>query len=126
MTIELFTLCDGAFNYNGKLTIVGSLTSVTVGEFPAKIQMSVAMRMRVDAEEDGSRQIKMRFVNPDNTLIPTEIVADVNLSSSKEISYVNFAATIQGLPIMQKGEYKTEILIDDEVIETYPFSVKQK
>lgn len=126
MTVELFTLCDGAYNYNGKLTIVGSLTSVTVEKIPARIQMSVAIRMRVEAEENGSRQFKLRFVNPDKTIIPARIVADLELSPSEEISYINFAGTIQGLPIGQEGVYMTEVLIDDNCIGTYPFSIHNK
>lgn len=126
MTIELFTLCDGAYNYNGKLTIVGSLTSITISQLPAKVQMSVAIRMRVEAEEHGDRQIKIRFVNPDHTVIPVDIVANVNLTPLKEISYINFAASIQGLPIIQNGMFAVEILIDNELIGTYPFNVQKK
>lgn len=126
MTIELFTLCDGAYNYNGKLTIVGSLTSINVNQLPAKVQMSVAIRMRVEAEESGSRQIKIRFINPDGTAIPTDIVANVDLSSSNEMSYINFAASIQGLPITQDGLFTVEILIDDKRKATYPFNIHKE
>lgn len=126
MTIELFTLCDGAYNYNGKLTIVGSLTSVSVGELPAKLQMSIAMRIRVDAEEKGNCQLKIQFVNPDGTVIPADLVINTELDSSEKISYLAIAATIQGLRIEQAGNHVVMVTIGDNIVGEYPFEITKK
>lgn len=126
MTIELFTLCDGAYNYNGKLTIVGSLTSVSVGELPAKLQMSIAMRIRVEAEEKGNCQLKIQFVNPDGTVIPADLVINTELDSSEKISYLAIAATIQGLRIEQAGNHVVRVTIGDNIVGEYPFDIIKK
>ena len=53
MVIELFTLSDGAFNYNGKLTIVGALTTINLESLPSRVKTALAMRMRVYSEDVG-------------------------------------------------------------------------
>lgn len=126
MTIELFTLCDGAYNYNGKLTIVGALSSVTVSKLPAKVQMAVAMKIRVEADEEGSRQMIIRFVSPDGKDIPTDLVVDLNLDDSKVLSYISLAASIQGMSISQTGHYTVKVMMDQKMMAEYPFVVNQK
>ena len=126
MTIELFTLCDGAYNYNGKLTIVGSWTSIGVNEIPSKIPVGVAMRIRIEVGEKGSKEMKIQFLNPDGSTIPTDIVASLDIKQSKEIAYINLAATIQGFPISQIGRHTVKVIIDENLIAEYPLVVEAK
>lgn len=126
MTIELFTLCDGAYNYNDKLTIVGSWTSIGVNEAPAKIPVGVAMRVRIEVGEKGKKELRIQFLNPNKSIIPAEIVASLDVKQSKEIAYINLAATVQGFPISQVGQHFVKVLIDDNVIAEYPFVVEMK
>ena len=126
MTIELFTLCDGAYNYNNKLTIVGSWTSISVNEIPTKSPVGIATRVRIEVGEKGKKEMKIQFFNPDNTIIPTDIVASLDIKQSKETAYINLAGTIQGLPITQVGQYFVKVMIDNDVMAEYPFVVEMK
>lgn len=126
MIIELFTLCDGAYNYNDKLTIVGSWTSIGVNEIPAKIPVGVAMRIRIDIGEKGTKKMKIQFLNPDNSIIPTDIVATLNIKQSKKTSYINLAAMIQGFPISQIGQHVVKVFVDDNLMAEYPLIVEKK
>ena len=126
MTIELFTLCDGAYNYNDKLTIVGSWTSISVNEIPAKIPVGVAMRIRIEAKEKGKKEMKIHFLNPDGTKVPTDIAVSLDIKQAKEITYINLAAMVQGFPVTQVGQYVVKVISDNDVIEEYPFVVEMK
>lgn len=127
MTIELFSLCDGAYNYNGKLTIVGTLNGIAVPQLPAQIKVSLAMRMRVGHEDQGEKNMIIHFVNPDGNNLPVELAVKLNIVPTEEPeSYITFAADIQGLPLEKEGHYSVDISIDDKPIGNYPFNVQIK
>lgn len=88
--------------------------------------MGVAMRIRVEAGEVGSRQLRIRFVSPEGKDIPTDLVVDVNLEPAKDLSYISLAASIQGKQISQAGQYTVKVLVGEEVMSEYPFVVNQK
>lgn len=127
MIIELFSLCDGAFNYNGKLTIVGTLNGITVPQLPAQIKVSLAMRMRVGQEDVGEKKMLIHFVNPEGKNLPVELAVKLNIVPTKEPdSYITFSADIQGLPLMEEGHYCVNVSIDGQQIGNYPFNVRIK
>lgn len=127
MTIELFSLCDGAFNYNGKLTIVGTLNGIAVPQLPAPIKVSLAMRMRVGREDVGEKKMLIRFVNPEGKNLPVELSVKLNIVPTEEPeSYITFAADIQGLPLEKEGHYRVNVSIDGKEIGDYPFNVQIK
>ena len=126
MTIELFTLCDGAYNYNGKLTIVGTLTSLGVPRVPVNIQLGLAMKIKVASEESGTKQMTIRFVNPDGTNIPADLTVRLDLVPKKETSFISLAANVQNLPITQLGELTIKVLIDNSWLSEYHINVAIK
>lgn len=127
MTIELFTLCDGAYNYNGKLTIVGTLATMNPGSLPVRVKMGVAMRLRVENHETGEKDMHIRFKAPDGKYLPIDMAAKLNIIPTDDpFSYIMFAAEIQGFPIDTEGVYCSEVTIDDVVKSEYPFYVKTR
>ena len=127
MQIELFTLCDGAYNYNGKMTIVGTLNGIAVPQLPAQIKLSLAMRMRVGREDKGEKNMIVHFVNPEGKNIPVELAVKLNIVPTEEPeSYITFAADIQGLPLEKEGRYCVDVTIDGEQVGNYPFNVQIK
>jgi len=127
MTIELFSLCDGAYNYNGKLTIVGTLNGIALPQLPAQIKVSLAMRMRVGQEDKGEKNMIIHFVNPDGKNLPVELAVKLNIVPTEEPeAYITFAADIQGLPLDKEGHYSVDISVDDKQIGNYPFNVQIK
>lgn len=126
MNIELFTLCDGAYNYNGKMTIVGTLTNIGVPSIPINVQLGLAMKIQLDPEESGQKQMIIRFINPDGTNIPADLLIKLDIKPKKEISYISLAANIQNLPITQMGEMTVLVNIDDEILNEYHINVVEK
>lgn len=126
MTIELFTLCDGAYNYNGKMTIVGTITHKYVPQVPTNVQLGLAIKIKVAPKESGTKQMMIRFVNPDGTDIPADLKLQLNLESRKETSYISLAANVQNFPLTQLGEHTIKILMDDSLLSVYHINVIKK
>lgn len=126
MNIELFTLCDGAFNYNGKLTIVGTLSNVGVSEIPARLNIGVGVKLRLDPFETVGNKLGIMFYNPDGTKIPIDVNVDLDSKLTEEISYIALAVNIQGLPINQLGLHNAKLLLEEKEVAQYSFKLEQK
>lgn len=126
MVIDLFTLCDGAYNYNGKLTIVGTIDSITVPEVPAKIQFSIAMKLRFGTDEAGAHTLVVRIKDVNGKNIPPDMKLGLDIKPSDVSTIVSLAVNAQGLPFDKFGEYSVDVLVDDEVKGTYVFNIQKK
>lgn len=126
MRVELFTLCDGAYNYNGKMTIVGTLTSLGVPRVPINVQLGLAMKIKVAPKEEGTKLMTIRFVNPDGTNIPADLTVRLDLVPKKETSFISLVANVQNLPITQFGGLTIKVLIDNSLLSEYQINVVNK
>lgn len=126
MVIDLFSLCDGAYNYNGKLTIVGTLDSISVPEVPAKVQFGIAMKLRFDATETGAHTLIVRIKDVNGKNVPPDMKLGLNIKPSDVSTIVSLAVNAQGLPFDKFGEYSVDVLVDDEVKGSYVFSIQKK
>lgn len=123
MRIELFTLCDGAYNYNGKMTIVGTLTSIGIPKVPVNVQLGLALKIMVEPEEAGMKNLKIRFFNPDGSNIPADLSVQIDVKPKNEKSYISLAANVQNLPLSQLGEHTIKIMVNDEALSDFKINV---
>ena len=126
MVIDLFTLCDGAYNYNGKLTIVGTLDTITVADAPAKVQFSIAMKLRFAPAEAGEHTLIVRIKDVNGKNIPPDMKLGLDIKPSDVNTIVSLAVNAQGLPFDKLGEYQVDVLVDDDVKGTYAFNLIKK
>lgn len=126
MVIDLFTLCDGAYNYNGKLTIVGTLDSISVSDVPAKVQFSIAMKLRFNPGEEGKHTLVVRIKDVNGKNIPPDMVLDLDIVPSETDTVVSLAVNAQGLPFDKLGVYNVDVLVDNVVKCTYAFNLLKK
>ena len=126
MKVELFTLCDGAYNYNGKMTIVGTITNIGVPDVPISIPIGLAMKLQVDPNESGTKQLVISFVNPDGSNIPADLKIQLDIEAQKEVSYIALAANIQNFPIAQLGLMTIKVSIDGNLLNEYHINVLRK
>lgn len=126
MNIELFTLCDGAYNYNGKLTIVGTLDVMNADSVPATVQIGIAMKLRFAPEETGKHKLTIRIINPEGGSIPPDFSLDLDIRPSEKGSQVALAVNAQGLSLDKFGDYTTKVFMDDEEKGSYSFTLIKK
>ncbi len=64
MELKLFTLCEGAFNHNGHLTIVNTIDFINGEEFPYRIpQFGIAAKLNFKAQESGNHHLQLVCVD---------------------------------------------------------------
>lgn len=126
MKVELFTLCDGAYNYNGKLTIVGTLDGINVHALPSQVNFGIALKLRQEEIDTGDRKLSLHFVEPNGVEIPAEISMNLALSEHQKDSHISAAVNIQGLPLKNEGEYNIKVNLDQITIGEYRFFVNTK
>ena len=121
MNIEIFTLCDSAYDYSGKLVIAGAFTALAFTGKDAPISLpdvAVVARIKMEKEEAGAHHIRLvirkgndcPIVNIENTLPEyTEDVAPI---------YVNCIINLKNVIIPELGLYNVGLLIDDKELGT--------
>ena len=125
MEIRLFTLCDGAYNYNGKLTVVGTIDNIKVQRFPCSISIGVALKLVFAPNEVGDKHIVLDFINSDNISIlpPFDFQGDVKIQDGE--GKIAIAGNINGVPIEREGIYKQFAALEkDEIKWDYNSSTK--
>lgn len=124
MNIRLFTLCDGAYNYNGKLTVVGTTDNIKVGRFPATVNIGIAVKVSFPPQEYGTKVMKIQIQDSGNMNVLQEIVLPSTDAKSKEgeEARLALAGNIQGLNFDREGWYVVRLFINDDEY-TLPFRV---
>lgn len=126
MQVEFFTLCDGAYNYNGKLTIVGTVDGIKLSSLPGIADFSIAMKLLVMPEEHGKKEVSIHIIDPLENEIPTNIVMNFEVESNSEDSHLSIAIGMHGVPFKQEGRHMIKVQLGDELLGNYAFFVKVK
>ena len=119
MKIDIFTLCDFASVYGGKICIMGVSEVVLANQFPANISsVLIAVKLRAETGDEGDRLIKTSITDQDGgTLVSgAERIFKVsgfkNEPNSVEIRAHFYADQYQNFQIPLPGEYSVQLLID--------------
>ena len=66
MDIQIFTLCDSAQEYNGKLVIVGAFNEITASSFPAvHPEMAIVVRTIIENEDKEGHDVEISAFKSD-------------------------------------------------------------
>jgi len=126
MKVELFTLCDGAYNYNGKLTIVGTVDTFTVSSLPKPINFGIAIRILLDPKDEGLHNLRISFRNPDGTVHPGELNVNFEAKQASESYHISLAAKVTELPFQSEGVHKAIVSLDGDFVLDSPIIVNLK
>lgn len=129
MNIQVAVLCDAATDENVKLNLLGAFDTICAGQFPAvHPQCAVALRITFFSEDEGTRQLRINFVDADGrSIMPgmPPIPVEVKLPDDVHFSTRNFIFNIQQMKFEQPGLYSVDIAFDDKSIGNIPLLVKQ-
>lgn len=124
MKIELFTLCEGAFNTDGRLTIVNTFDDIKSDHFPLKYALGVALKVFIPKTECKDYELKLSIVSADNTILH-EIKAPLKMSQNNEDIHMALATNIQGIVFNAAGNYHVNVAFDNNNLLSYSFNVEQ-
>lgn len=124
MEIEVFTLCDGAFNYSGKLTIIGTYDRLTVQSIPFSAKVSLAVKLYVgDNEVRNGTTIKVSYKDPLENPISADIINTIGgLQERAQVKHIAMAVNTT-LNITEAGVHSVELYVDDVLIRNINFEV---
>lgn len=117
MDIRVFTLCDGAFNYNGKLTIVGTVDHIKVPKVPVIARIALAVKIANVGGGGAKTNITINFKTLQGENLAPEIVFE---AETKE--QIVIAGNIDGLNIKELGDCFVELKVGEQLF-TLPFKV---
>lgn len=122
MNVRIFTLCDGAYNYNGKLTIVGTVDNLKVPKVPVKASIGIAVKIDFEPDENSDKTIVFHFKDSHQNLILPEMNFKAKAEKKGEIMSLVIAGNINGLDIKEEGFHVVEMKVKDEIF-NLPFKV---
>jgi hypothetical protein len=128
MDIEVFTLCDAAADYQGRLSILGVFDTVFAVKMPAMHPFcSVALRMRFQMTEHGQHRLTLHIVNQDGEFVIPEIKGEFRVEPppGSRVASANLVLNLGQLRIKDYGEYAVNLAIDGSQVATLPFWVKE-
>jgi hypothetical protein len=113
--LEIFTLCDSAVDYSGKLCILGAFDHVRVKEAPHVLPLcSVVARMRFHRIEEGNHLLRVTLADEDGkTIVPNvEAQVGVRFGNKSQSATFNLIMQINGLKLDTFGEYTVDLAVD--------------
>jgi len=127
--VEIFNLCDYATgDISGKMTLVGVFDSVYSRELPVVIMFcSVAIRVRFDKAEEGSKRLRATIIDSDGIVIvpATETPVQVFVPPEWQTSITQIVAVIPQLQLPHFGEYSLELEIDGQLQASTPLYARE-
>ena len=128
MNIELFVLADYAADQGGKLTIVGIFDTIAGSKMPiVHPHVSVAVKMRFQSIEAGSKRARVTLSDPDGKqILPSiDLPLEVQMGPNQHTCTKQIVANIGGLKIDAPGDYSFDLAIDGRHEGSIPLFVRQ-
>ena len=128
MDIEIFTLCDAATDYQGRLCILGVFDTIFASNLPAiHAQCAVALRMRFQKIEEGTHTLTLHIVNEDGVMVIPALNGQfvVQMPGTEREGTINVVLNLQGLNFTAYGQYEVNLAIDNINPKSIPFWIKQ-
>jgi hypothetical protein len=127
MNIQVAVLCDAANEDSGKLNLLGAFDTIYAPQLPAvHPQCAVALRVTFMSGDEGSRQLKLNFVNADGRSIMPSIEIPVAVALPDDVHFAtrNFIFNFQNLQFAEAGLYSVDVRLDDKSQGNIPLSIK--
>jgi len=128
METEIFTLCDAAADYQGRLSILGVFDTIFAANLPVSHpHCAVALRIRFSKIEEGKHTLALHIVDSDGKMIvpPLEGGFEIHLLGNDSEGAINLVLNLQGLIFSSYETYNVNLAIDSQKHDSLPFRVKR-
>lgn len=124
MKTIVFTLCDGAYNYDGRLTVVGTYDNIRMKSVPGQFNANFALKFLIpDSELSPTSEIRIEFKDTNNNPIAEPLRKTVPFPETRTGHiHLAMAGSVQ-LNVAEVGKYKMICFIDDRQVEDLGFSI---
>src|SRR5262249_42569170 len=122
----VFTLCDAAADYQGRLSILGIFDTIFAANLPAvHPHCAVALRLRLHKTEEGKHNLVLHIVDHDGKMIVPPLQGEfaIQLPGDSRSATINLVLNLNGLSFANYGEYAINLAIDSHELGSLPFWV---
>ena len=115
LKLEIFTLCESAADYAGKLCILGAFDHVSAPQAPHVVpRCAVVARLRFHRVEEGTHKLRVSVADADGRSVVPNVEAQVTVPfpETAQSATFNLVVHINGLRLAAFGEYTTDIAVD--------------
>lgn len=125
MKVELYALCQGAYNNNGQLTIVNTIDNFGIPSFPARISFGLALKFYILPQEEGHKTLSISIMDKEKNRIIPPIPANLHIECLEHASHIALALNMQNVLFEKPGEYDIHLELDGNRLDDFAFEVKQ-
>jgi hypothetical protein len=128
MKLEIFTLCDAAHDYGGKLCILGAFDHIRAKIVPlTHPHFAVAIRIRFHRIEEGGHKLRLTFADEDGkaVLAPVEAGVNVRFAEDARSATMNLVLGVNALKLERFGEYSVDLAVDGVHLGSHPVYVER-
>jgi hypothetical protein len=114
MKVSLFTLCDAATEWYGKLNILGPFDTIYSPQTPTvHPACAVVTSLKFEPIEEGIHRIKLRFGDADGREILQAVEMQLNVILPPGAQYLtaNSIFNLQQLKLPRFGEYSVDLAV---------------
>ena len=125
MKVELYALCQGAYNNNGQLTIVNTVDNFGVPSFPARISFGLALKFYIRPDEEGEKTLAISILNEKGTSIIPPFPTKLHIERLDKASHLALALNLQNVLFEAPGEYIVHLELDGQRLDNFAFEIRQ-
>lgn len=128
MFVEIFSICDAATDYGGRLNLLGAFEGIAAPSAPVtRDRCSIAARIRFTAAETGSHAIEIRFIDSNGQVVGPKMEANIlsKVRAGSDSGAHNLVLNINRLKLPAFGNYEIQLCIDGEMRSQIPLLVAQ-
>lgn len=125
MKVELYALCQGAYNNHGQLTIVNTIDNFGVQAFPARISFGLALKFYILPEEEGEKSLSISILNREDKSIIPPISTNLHIERFEKASHIALALNLQNVLFEAPGTYIVHLELDGSRLDNFAFEIKQ-
>jgi len=126
LRVEIFTLCDGATEHAGRLSLLGTYEVIQALGFPFVLpQVTLVLRVRFWPAECPVHSFRLVLTSPDGEPIgtPVEVMVALQPTRGERSAAYNLIAHLQNLQIEEPGEHTFDFYLDGKIEARLPLCV---
>ncbi len=126
LRVEMFTLCDGATEQEGRISLVGTYESIYAAGFPCVLpQVTVVLRVRFWPQDGGLHAFRLVLTSPDGKSLGVllDAMASIQSFNDDRSTACNLIARLQNVQIEAPGEHTFDFYIDDKMEGRLPVNI---
>lgn len=126
LRVEIFALCDGATEHDGRLSLLGTYDVIQASHFPFVLPLvTVVLRLRFWPQESRMHHFRFVLTAPDGATVADslDITAQLRSGCEERSAACNLITQFPNAQIEGPGEYSFDFYLDGRMEARLPFCI---